>query len=131
MKLIVKCQICCDEDSKYTCPNCLKKYCSLVCYKLHKEQAVCVKEEVISEIETLQKQNNLGLEENELLSENTLALLKGSADLKTILNNHHLRKLLENLNKSKNVKKEIEKCMQEPIFVEFANNCLDIISCDE
>ena len=31
------CQICSIEQSKYTCPQCLIKYCSVKCFKQHKE----------------------------------------------------------------------------------------------
>ncbi|XP_047309224.1 uncharacterized zinc-finger protein C4F10.19c [Impatiens glandulifera] len=32
-----KCEVCNDANSKYKCPSCLTPYCSLVCYKKHKE----------------------------------------------------------------------------------------------
>lgn len=32
-----QCQVCNEAQSKYKCPSCLVPYCSLVCYKKHKE----------------------------------------------------------------------------------------------
>ncbi|KAG5514697.1 hypothetical protein RHGRI_035924 [Rhododendron griersonianum] len=39
-----KCGVCDEAESKYKCPNCLIPYCSLVCFKKHKE-VPCVKPE--------------------------------------------------------------------------------------
>ncbi|XP_049412159.1 uncharacterized protein LOC125875116 isoform X2 [Solanum stenotomum] len=32
-----KCQVCDEVQSKYKCPNCFIPFCSLVCFKKHKE----------------------------------------------------------------------------------------------
>ncbi|XP_042520844.1 zinc finger HIT domain-containing protein 3 isoform X2 [Macadamia integrifolia] len=37
-----QCEVCKDAQSKYKCPSCLAPYCSLVCFKKHKE-IPCVK----------------------------------------------------------------------------------------
>ncbi|KAF8198099.1 hypothetical protein BJ912DRAFT_57432 [Pholiota molesta] len=34
-----QCQVCLEQDFKYTCPQCRIVYCSLVCYKKHKESS--------------------------------------------------------------------------------------------
>jgi len=44
-----KCQICKDTESKYSCPKCLILYCSLACYKNHKEGACATSANVPSE----------------------------------------------------------------------------------
>ncbi|KJA20088.1 hypothetical protein HYPSUDRAFT_167579 [Hypholoma sublateritium FD-334 SS-4] len=36
-KIPVQCQVCLEQDFKYTCPQCRIVYCSLVCYRKHKE----------------------------------------------------------------------------------------------
>eukprot|EP01080_Neovahlkampfia_damariscottae_P005661 gene5661-9477_t len=38
------CQICSQKDSKYTCPGCLIKFCSVDCSKKHKEDTKCTGE---------------------------------------------------------------------------------------
>ncbi|MCO5570215.1 hypothetical protein L7F22_023933 [Adiantum nelumboides] len=43
-----KCKVCEDANSKYKCPTCLLPYCSLPCYKRHKETP-CVKAEPLAE----------------------------------------------------------------------------------
>jgi len=42
-KRILRCEVCLDQNFKYTCPQCQIVYCSLVCYKRHKE-STCVSE---------------------------------------------------------------------------------------
>ncbi|EIE76654.1 hypothetical protein G6F46_011933 [Rhizopus delemar] len=36
---MVSCQVCNDAESKYKCPKCRLQYCSLVCFKKHKESS--------------------------------------------------------------------------------------------
>lgn len=40
-KIIEPCEICTEIPSKYKCPVCRIKYCSVVCYKVHKETSGC------------------------------------------------------------------------------------------
>ncbi|KDO65842.1 hypothetical protein CISIN_1g032470mg [Citrus sinensis] len=42
------CQVCNEAQSKYKCPNCFTPYCSLVCFKNHKETP-CAKPEPTEE----------------------------------------------------------------------------------
>ena len=44
-----------------------------------------------------------------------------------MLRNPHLQKLILELNQSKNPASVLEKLMQEPIFSEFADGCLNIV----
>ncbi|KAI0301044.1 hypothetical protein B0F90DRAFT_1629110 [Multifurca ochricompacta] len=49
-KLRVKCQICSEKESRYICASCFLEYCSVPCYKQHKDDGKngneIVKEEV-------------------------------------------------------------------------------------
>lgn len=38
-KARAQCRVCNENESKYTCSSCLVEYCSVVCYKRHKENA--------------------------------------------------------------------------------------------
>ncbi len=53
-----------------------------------------------------------------------------SGDLKAMLCNKHLRQLLLEVDKAKDKAAMIEGLMQEPIFVEFADQCLAIVAPD-
>lgn len=40
-----KCLVCDENESKYKCPKCSIPYCSLVCYKKHKEECVPIEQQ--------------------------------------------------------------------------------------
>ena len=50
-----------------------------------------------------------------------------SEELYSMLRNEHLRKLIEDIDKSSNPQKLLDKAMTIPVFSEFADKCLDII----
>jgi CBS-domain-containing membrane protein len=52
---------------------------------------------------------------------------ENSEKLKDMLSNPHLRQLMTSLVHSGNPDTQLEKAMQEPIFTEFADTCLNII----
>ena len=128
MKLHSKCEICKQNLHKYKCPICLLLYCSLDCYKQHKSDAVCAKKEILapSELSTSSK-TELMIEDDERLCAEKLALLEKSEALKNIVSNPHLQTILISLDSSKDKNVFIEKCMQEPIFIEFADKCLSVV----
>ncbi|XP_078484578.1 zinc finger HIT domain-containing protein 3-like [Ciona intestinalis] len=122
------CQVCNENQHKYKCPQCYKRYCSVDCYKKHKSEDSC-QVNVEKPPKNGEKQRSLEKqdEETEKVSEEVLERLKDSKELKDILKNPHLRKLLTEVDKNENTPQLINDLMQEPIFIEFADQCLDII----
>ncbi|CAG2194714.1 ZNHIT3 [Mytilus edulis] len=130
------------NDKKATC---LLKYCSLLCYKKHKEackdtrdkteQAKKSEEDtnVIHSVE--QTEERVSVEKLEELDEQTedrvsvekLEELEHSVPLRQMLENPHLRTILQDLAKSTNPAKQMEKFMHEPLFLEFADECLQTV----
>lgn len=53
--------------------------------------------------------------------------LEDNEELKKILANPHLRNLLEKVDKSENPDAAMQMAMVEPLFVEFADECLKVI----
>lgn len=49
-----------------------------------------------------------------------------SASLHQILANCHLRKLLEEIDQSKDPQRRLQQAMNIPVFVEFADECLRV-----
>ncbi|CAF0917134.1 unnamed protein product [Brachionus calyciflorus] len=148
-----KCELCAENESKYKCPQCLVLYCSLGCYKPHKEK--CVKKEIPKIIEEDPANNETNSSENkspiklvdyddeiksntsldfkniesDFISIDKLRLLENSVELKEILRNKHLRELLINLNNTETdtIDDKMDKAMQEPLFQEFSDACLKIV----
>lgn len=56
-----------------------------------------------------------------------LQQLSQSEELKTLLENPHLRQMVQHLYSSENQAKSIDSAMHEPIFVEFADKCREIV----
>lgn len=136
MKLNEKCEICNDTFSKYRCPVCVVLYCSMKCFKKHKESQKCIKANDSSEKQEDSVMGNavtnLNLEHEEQISLENLKQLSTSSDLKRILSNPHLRTMIKTLDAASDKKHLIEQYMHEPIFVEFADECLSTVknNCD-
>lgn len=54
--------------------------------------------------------------------------LEDSKKLEELLSNRHLREYLTRLDSSKHPAKAIEKAMKEPLFIEFADECLRVMN---
>ncbi|XP_025774861.1 zinc finger HIT domain-containing protein 3-like, partial [Puma concolor] len=66
-------------------------------------------------------------EEEDRVSLQNLKNLGESAALRSLLLNPHLRQLMVSLDQGDNKAKLMRACMQEPLFVEFADCCLRIV----
>ncbi|XP_070573354.1 zinc finger HIT domain-containing protein 3-like [Ptychodera flava] len=151
------CEVCREESPKYRCPKCKIQYCSLKCYKEHKD-TVCIKPQddkenkiepdrvaVSSRLNTEsthssredgeiwsddsdQDQTEYMEEDEDKVSIESLRKLGESAELKSLLGNPHLRKLMTEVDDAENKDKAMQRAMQEPLFLEFADQCLQIVS---
>ncbi|KAF8569312.1 Zinc finger HIT domain-containing protein 3 [Paragonimus westermani] len=132
------CSVCTLASAIYKCPVCYTKYsCSVSCYKQHKTVGCDPKD----------RQNSPKTEtDSALLFDDTadwnfeledtgadyvpvrkLELLRNSQQLRNLLGNPHLRRYLENINNSNRPDLAMERAMREPLFIEFADECLRVI----
>uniref|UniRef100_A0A8D0G4H1 Zinc finger HIT-type containing 3 n=1 Tax=Sphenodon punctatus TaxID=8508 RepID=A0A8D0G4H1_SPHPU len=131
---------------KYRCPACRARYCSVPCYKQHKEQCVPRLDRVT---QAASKESSLAFpkaklgedkgspwsiddiltEDNEQdrVSLQKLTLLEKSEELKGLLLNPHLQQLLLTVDQAEDKNCLMKKYMQEPLFVEFSDCCLRIV----
>ncbi|XP_063397442.1 zinc finger HIT domain-containing protein 3-like isoform X2 [Mytilus trossulus] len=139
------CEVCTENESKYKCPACLLKYCSLLCYKKHKEACKDTRDKteqskksdedtnVICSVEktedrvSVEKLEELEDQSEDRVSVEKLEELEHSVPLRQMLENPHLRTILQDLAKSTNPAKQMEKFMHEPLFLEFADECLQTV----
>ncbi|XP_004462096.1 zinc finger HIT domain-containing protein 3 [Dasypus novemcinctus] len=134
----------CLEKPKYRCPACRVPYCSVTCFRKHKEQCnpkTCINEKKISSTvcartvtSVKNKDDDLSIadflssdEEEDRVSLQNLKTLGESATLRSLLLNPHLRQLMVSLDQGDNKAKLMRAYMQEPLFVEFADCCLSIV----
>lgn len=59
-----------------------------------------------------------------------LEQLKNSDGLKELLKNKHLRDFLKELNEARNPWKAMKVAMTEPLFLEFADECMKVVEND-
>ncbi|KAK2111360.1 Zinc finger HIT domain-containing protein 3 [Saguinus oedipus] len=110
----VVCVICL-EKPKYRCPACRVPYCSVACFRKHKDDDDYIADFLNSD------------EEEDRVSLQNLKDLGESATLRSLLLNPHLRQLMVSLDQGEDKAKLMRACMQEPLFVEFADCCLRIV----
>lgn len=108
--------------------------CSATCFRTHKESGQCDKE----------CEEKLRLKQGTLIEDTTptmahvfttvdtvpmeqLERLNHSEHLKNLLRNPHLRKLIREVQSSRNPSNAMIVAMQEPIFVEFADECMKVV----
>lgn len=134
----------CSEKPKYRCPACRVPYCSVACFQKHKEQ--CNSEarpvEKSPTVVPVRTEENKGDdssiadflnsdEEDDRVSVQSLKNLGKSETLRSLLLNPHLRQLMISLDQGDNKAKLMKACMQEPLFVEFADCCLRIVEASQ
>lgn len=124
------CITCSANTKKYKCPKCLEPYCSLSCYKEHQtaQCALMENQEVLAEQEhILEPTLHEPFSTEDTVPRNKLELLKNCKALQDLLYNSHLRNLLTEIDVAPDAWKAMKAAMQEPLFLEFADECLKIV----
>ncbi|CAK9140820.1 unnamed protein product [Ilex paraguariensis] len=100
-----KCQVCDGSQSKYKCPACLIPYCSLICFKKHKE-IPCVRPESASEAKAapgaaLHVERPYYVDEqSEVLQNLQLEATASCSEIRNALEDEELQKLIYNIDTS-------------------------------
>ncbi|XP_072302731.1 zinc finger HIT domain-containing protein 3 [Eucyclogobius newberryi] len=134
------CRVCTEQTPNYRCPTCKIRYCSLVCYKKHKETCLPANSppaltiyENKPTISTDQWNVDDLLHEDDIIDKvplDRLQLLGQSKKLQDLLFNPHLRQLLRSIDNVESKDHAMKAAMQEPLFVEFSDCCLKIVDQD-
>ncbi|KAI7813723.1 zinc finger HIT domain-containing protein 3, partial [Triplophysa rosa] len=132
------CVVCNELVPKYKCPACRIRYCSVNCFKKHKADSCHPNKETrpASITPTPVCSADQPWTVNDLLDEDSqsdsvalekLQKLGDSEALKCLLLNPHLRQLITSVDSAENKDKAVKDAMQEPLFTEFADQCLKMI----
>ncbi|KAI4349300.1 hypothetical protein L6164_009905 [Bauhinia variegata] len=127
-----ECQVCNEAQSKYKCPSCYVPYCSLVCFKKHKE-IPCVKPPS-SEVKTTfisesRIEKPLLLDEpHEVLQNSQLEAIASSSEIRNALNDKALQELICSIDCSPNAENELDKAMADEAFRLFTDKILSTIN---
>lgn len=126
------CEIC-QKEARYKCPTCLIFYCSVPCCKKHRQNKCEViqrddpDEQTEAENLIVKKRKIEPLAKEAAVTDDKLKLLNTNEEVNSLLSNSHLRNLLSTIDKADNADEVMQKAMQEPIFVEFADACLKVV----
>ncbi|XP_071722053.1 uncharacterized protein [Rutidosis leptorrhynchoides] len=138
-----KCQVCNEAQSKYKCPNCVAPYCSLVCFKKHKE-IPCVKPE--SSETKIGQFHDLGFfkhlvcspallvqrplkvdEPSEVLQKLQLESIASSSEIRMALRDEKLQKLIQDIDSSPDADHQLDKAMESEEFRMFTEKILSAV----
>ncbi|THG16415.1 hypothetical protein TEA_005858 [Camellia sinensis var. sinensis] len=142
-----KCQVCDEAQSKYKCPTCLIPYCSVVCFKKHKE-VPCVKPESSSEAKLSEYSVTLELFEA-LKGFPMIIVVKGACayvnarlahethtaefcgydtcEIRDALKDKELQKLIYSIDCSADAENELNKAMEVEAFRMFSDKLLALL----
>ncbi|XP_021275191.1 zinc finger HIT domain-containing protein 3 isoform X2 [Herrania umbratica] len=138
-----QCQVCNQAQSKYKCPSCLVPYCSLACFKRHKETPCTkpksteensgtpsVKSESANVAETtsvkLESSNDAGTPS--LKPESSKERSTSSSEVRKALKDEHLQKLISDIDSSPDAMNELDKAMGVDVFRIFSDKILSAIN---
>ncbi|XP_034539620.1 zinc finger HIT domain-containing protein 3 [Notolabrus celidotus] len=130
------CNVCREKTPKYRCPACKIRYCSLDCYKSHKDICLPVEQPAPVPPEAKAASNTEPWTVEDLLHDEDvtdkvplqrLQQLGQSKELQDLLCNPHLRQLLRTIDSADSKPDAMKVAMQEPLFVEFSDRCLKIV----
>ena len=136
---VSRCTVCCAQEKKYKCPTCSALYCSLPCFKQHKELSCqpppphhheAAGPTLSARVATepgLQEDERFQFQTADTVSLDALQRLDQDPDLLALLSNKHLREFLLRLDSSEDKARLMRKAMKEPLFVEFVDACLTLI----
>ncbi|KAL8170160.1 hypothetical protein V2J09_021964 [Rumex salicifolius] len=122
------CQVCNEAPSKYKCPSCRVPYCSLVCFRKHKE-VPCTKlstsDDITTAIPSPQKHEETPIsvdkpifvdETSDVLDKAQLEAIASSSEVKEALKNTDLQKFIRMIDRSENAEEGFEKAMGSDDF---------------
>ncbi|KAF4378130.1 hypothetical protein F8388_009060 [Cannabis sativa] len=147
-----QCQVCNEAVSKYKCPSCLTPYCSLICFKKHKEIPCSKpaasqqnqKEKIPCSMPVASQQNlketagpliQSRVERPLVLTEPTKVLerlqleaLVSSSEICNVLKDENIQKLICDIDNSSDPEKELDKAMESEMFCAFTDKILSTVN---
>ncbi|XP_023733465.1 uncharacterized protein LOC111881278 isoform X2 [Lactuca sativa] len=116
------CKVCEKAVSKYKCPSCLIPYCSLVCFKKHKETP-CVKQVPAPETDTSTSTSPIDVDrpcyvdvDDDVLPQSQLECIASCTEIRDALKDEDLQKLIRKIDCSADTRTELDKAMEQEVF---------------
>ncbi|KAI9091844.1 zinc finger HIT domain-containing protein 3-like protein [Phlyctochytrium arcticum] len=126
LKRKVDCFICQKELAKYKCSICEVPYCSLGCYKKHKETPCTAK--VVKAPPIVLPPSSAGNVKPDPLTEAQLSQLADNEDLRELISHPELQRVLHEINSAQNPEEVYDKAMMyAPGFQELKDLIVDTV----
>mmetsp|Transcript_7972 Transcript_7972/g.13823 ORF Transcript_7972/g.13823 Transcript_7972/m.13823 type:complete len:135 (-) Transcript_7972:255-659(-) len=124
------CGVCAVNPPKYKCPMCREPYCSVVCFRKHKETP-CAKTEDSSAAAAAPAQPKRQFEEEgedgQRLKKSDLETLAQSGNIRALLQDEALQKTIKDIDSSASAEQALDKAMLEPRFQDFCDQVLGVL----
>ncbi|KVH94207.1 zinc finger HIT domain-containing protein 3 [Cynara cardunculus var. scolymus] len=129
------CKVCEEAESKYKCPACLIPYCSLVCFKKHKEIS-CVKPVPAPENDTtstilppVDVDRACYVDDiSDVLPHSQLECIALSNEIRDAMKGKELQELIRNIDCSADAEAELDKAMKQEEFRLFTEKILRMVN---
>eukprot|EP01028_Stygiella_incarcerata_P004548 TRINITY_DN2002_c0_g1_i1.p1 TRINITY_DN2002_c0_g1~~TRINITY_DN2002_c0_g1_i1.p1 ORF type:complete len:143 (+),score=29.76 TRINITY_DN2002_c0_g1_i1:120-548(+) len=134
------CQVCGKESWKYKCPQCQTKYCSIPCFRKHKETCIVAdKVDKVSEegADKRVEDGEMGRSseplrvEAGLFSTEQLHRLKQSPEITRLLSLSRTQQWIKDVSVSENPHKTLRLLRENPDMEAFTQLCLSIVQQQE
>lgn len=129
-----QCRVCNQAVSKYKCPSCLSPYCSLICFKKHKEipcsTPVASEQNQKSTVDPqslVERPLNVD-EPSEVVQRSQHQAIASSSEIRDALKDEDLRKLICAVDSSQDPENELDKAMELEVFRTLTDKILSTIS---
>ncbi|KAI3506896.1 hypothetical protein L1887_21521 [Cichorium endivia] len=129
-----ECKVCEKAESKYKCPACLIPYCSLICFKKHKETP-CAKSVPAPENDTSTAIPPIDVDTpcyvdvgDDVLPQSQLECIASCIEIRDALKNEELQKLIRNIDSSTDARTELDKAMEQDVFRLFTEKILSMVN---
>ncbi|PIA36092.1 hypothetical protein AQUCO_03400178v1 [Aquilegia coerulea] len=124
------CEVCKEAESKYKCPSCLSPYCSLSCFKKHKELP-CEKPIPSEETPcpTLPPNKVFQIADpSHLLQRSQLDSIALSTEIRDALKDRDLQNIINKIDSSADAARELDKAMELEGFRNFTEKVLSVVN---
>ncbi|KAK9067506.1 hypothetical protein SSX86_011617 [Deinandra increscens subsp. villosa] len=128
-----ECKVCEKAESKYKCPNCLILYCSLACFKKHKE-IPCVKSEPAPKndarttIATVDVDKPCYVDAGaDVLQRSQLECIASNTEIIDALKDKMLQELIHKIDSCADASTELDKAMKDEAFALFTEKILSTL----
>ncbi|XP_042435894.1 zinc finger HIT domain-containing protein 3-like [Zingiber officinale] len=124
------CEVCCIAQSKYKCPNCLAPYCSLACFKKHKEVPCQKPSPLVEEPPNPlppQRPFEVG-EPSWVVDREQLQLIANSSAIQEILKDAELRRIIRQIDAADEPEDQLTNAMGGEVFRALTEKILSIVS---